>query len=132
MPMPRPLFHATMPGPLAGGGPIAMILRVLMLGVALLFAFFFVVVAFVVGGFFLLLRALGLGGSARRPAPFAPFGTPFANQAGEADQGQTGAPSGHAEEPVEAPNQDETVKQLEEFHGSLDEFLQQRKGQKPS
>lgn len=132
MPMPRPLFHATLPGPAAGSGPIAMILRVLMLGVALAFAFFFVIVAFVVGGFFLLLRALGLGGKARRPSPFAPFGTPFAGPQGGVNQTQKDPLASSQEEPQSSHGQKETVKELEEFHGSLDEFLQQRKGQNPS
>jgi hypothetical protein len=132
VPMPRPLFHATMPGPVAGSGPIAMILRVLMLGVALAVAFFFIVVAFVVGGFFLLLRALGLGGKSQRPSPFAPFGTPFAGQNAGAGQEPGNPFASQQEEPKDSHSQKETVKELEEFHGSLDEYLQQRKGQNPS
>ncbi|MCP4094243.1 MAG: hypothetical protein GY747_12415 [Planctomycetes bacterium] len=133
--MPRPEFHATMPGFAAGGGPIAIILRVLMLGVALVVAFFFVCVAFVLGAFFLLLRSLGLGPKTppQRQNPFAPFGAAFAGR--HAQPGHDPG-SAHAHEDLEQEqepaSQKETVKQLEEFHGSLDEFLKQRKDSNPS
>jgi hypothetical protein len=129
--MPRPEFHATMPGPAAGGGPIAVILRVLMLGVALVFAFFFICIAFVLGAFFLLLRALGLGpkNPPKGPSPFAPFGAAFAGRHGQQGQAQSHS---DVEPEGEPASQEETVKQLEEFHGSLDEFLKQRKDSNPS
>ena len=132
--MPRPVFHATMPRPAAGGGPIAIILRVLMLGVALVFAFFFICFAFVLGSFFLLLRALGLAPKAsKRPSPFAPFGAAFGGRQGQPGQGFDGtAPHEDAVQEDEPASQEETVKQLEEFHGSLDEFLKQRKDSNPS
>lgn len=132
VPMPRPLLHATMPGPTVGGGPLAIVFRVLMLGMALVFAFFLVIVAFVVGGFFLVLRALGIGGKATRPSPFAPFGATFAGAHGRPTAAGQDATEAVTEEPEDPMSQEDTVKQLEEFHGSLDEFLQQRKGQKPS
>ena len=128
--MPRPLFHATLlPGPAAGSGPIALLLRVLMLGVALFLAFFFVALAVVLGAIFLLLRALGLGGKTKRSAS---FGAVFREFHGTSSGGRSGAdsvnepPFSHA---AESTHQQDTVKQLEEFHGSLDEFLKQRKDQ---
>lgn len=129
--MPRPVFHATMPGPAAGGGPIAIILRVLMLGVALVFAFLFICFAFVLGAFFLLLRALGLAPKAsKRPSP---FGAAFGGRQGQPSQGFDGTvPQDGAVQEDEPASQEETVKQLEEFHGSLDEFLKQRKDSNPS
>ncbi len=124
-----------MPGLAAGGGPLAVILRILMLGVALVVAFFFVCVAFVLGAFFLLLRALGLGpkNPPQRPSPFAPFGAAFAGRHGHPNHGHDGAHAQDEMEPEQEPaSQEETVKQLEEFHGSLDEFLKQRKDSNPS
>lgn len=133
MPMPRPEFHATMPGLAAGGGPLSAILRVLMLGVALVVAFFFLCVAFVLGTFFLLLRALGLGpkNPPQRQNPFAPFGASFVGRQSQGDHGHVHNHEDVVQEP-EPVSQKEKVKQLEEFHGSLDEFLNQHKDSNPS
>jgi len=115
VPMSRPPFHATFPGPVAGSGPIAILLRLLLVGLGLAIAMFMIVLAFFVGGVLLLLRAMGLGGKPAHQAPVAPPTEPTVTQ----------PPS------AEVVPQD-TVKQLEDFHGSLDEFLEQRKGQNHS
>ncbi len=98
--MPRPLFHATFPGPVAGNGPIAILLRLLLLGFGLVIAFFLLMVAFFVGGALLLGRAFGLG---KRPTHQAPPDRP-------SETTVTQPPTAEVLPP-------DTVKQLESFHG---------------
>jgi hypothetical protein len=121
MVMPRPRFHAVLPGPAAGGGPFDSILRLLMFGLAIVFALFFLLLALVLGAFFLLLRAFGLG--PRMPSPKVPFGFP-----GQAmPPTDPSMPAGAADVQARPGSREEKVKELEEFHGSLDEYLKHKK-----
>ncbi|MDA0666415.1 MAG: hypothetical protein O3A95_07305 [Planctomycetota bacterium] len=88
---------------------------------------FFCVIAFSVllftlalGLVLLLLSTLGIG--PKRSMPKAPFGFPFQPPHG-------GEPV--TSEPPAAKVKADTPKELESFHGSLNEFMQQRKDQDP-
>ncbi|MHC4823403.1 MAG: hypothetical protein ACYTEP_05215 [Planctomycetota bacterium] len=119
--MPQTRLHAAFPGAQPGTGFIATLMRVLIGGVFLFFAFFLLLFTLVLGLFLMLLRALGIG--PKRTAPTMPFGFPFQGQAAPSDQ------AGHADTPPSSAEgtQEKTPERLEAFHGSLEEFMQQKK-----
>lgn len=120
-------LHAAFPGAQPGTGFVATLMRVLIGGVFLFFAFFLLLFTLILGLFFLLLSALGLG--PKRSAPVMPFGFPFQAQGQGASSATTDRPGSgsSSEEP-----QGKTPERLEAFHGSLEEFMQQKKGDQRS
>jgi len=118
--MPRPFLHATMPGPAQATGFVGGLLRLVLTVVFFVFAFFILLFTLTVGLIFVLLSALGLG--PKRSMPKAPFGFPFQPPQDAESVRSTAKPSSQA---------GDTPKELESFHGSLDEFMQQRKNQTP-
>ena len=109
-----------MPGPAPRTGFVGGILRLVFTVFFLLLAFFVLLFTLTVGLIFLLLSALGIG--PKRRMPKAPFGFPFPSAQG----------SDSVTPEPQAPKADaDTPKELESFHGSLDEFMHQRKNNTP-
>ena len=109
-----------MPGPAPATGFVGGLLRLVFMAFFLVVAFFVLLFTLTLGLVFLLLSALGLG--PKRKMPKAPFGFPFQPQQG-------GEPV--TSEPREPSVSTDTPKELESFHGSLDEFMLHRKDQNP-
>jgi len=110
-----------MPRPAAAPGFVGGLLRLVLTVAFLIFAFFLLFFTLTVGLIFLLLGALGIG--PKRSMPKSPFGYPF--------QPTQDADSVTQDIPSSSKESSDTPKELESFHGSLDEFMQQRKDQTP-
>lgn len=109
-----------MPGPAPATGFVGGILRLVFTALFLVLAFFVLLFTLTVGLILLLFSALGIG--PKRRMPKATFGFPF--QPAQDSDSVTPEP--------QAPKADaDTPKELESFHGSLDEFMQQRKNNNP-
>ncbi len=123
--MPQTRLHAAFPGAQPGTGFLATLMRVLIGGVFLFFAFFLLLFTLVLGLFLMLLRTLGIG--PKRTAPTMPFGFPFQHPGhGPADVSQGATES--TDSPSEPGTQGKIPERLEAFHGTLEEFMQEKKG----
>lgn len=109
-----------MPGSAPATGFVGGLLRLIFMAFFLVVAFFVLLFTLAVGLVLLLLSALGLG--PKRSMPKATFGFPFQPSQGEPPV---------TPEPQATKDETDTPLELESFHGSLDEFMQQRKDQKP-
>lgn len=128
--MPRTYLHASMPGPAAAGGIFGTLMGLVRLAIGLVFAvFFFFLLLF----FGLVIAVLYLFG-VRPKMPVMRMPNGFGFQGGTGPFGQPGHPgqgpmADSAEEVVDnAGEKEEMPKQLESFHGTLDEFMKNRKG----
>lgn len=122
--MPRTFLHASMPGPSAAGGIFGTLLNLLRLAMAVVFVFFFL---FLMLGFAIVIGVLYLFGVHPKMPEFPkvngfgfnPGKGPFAHATGNPMHTEPAPPEEQAED---------MPKQLESFHGSLDEFMKDRKG----
>lgn len=109
LPRPRPL----------PSGPLGFLLRIALVALAVVMAFGFLVFGLILACYFLLLRLFGVKPKASFRSPFAAGGWP-PPPAGSAP------PSGSSP-PEPPPSSRKRVQELEEFHGSLDEYFEKKK-----
>jgi predicted lipid-binding transport protein (Tim44 family) len=124
--MPRTYLHASMPGPSAAGGILGTLMGLVRLAIGLVFAvFFFFLLLF----FGLIIAVLYLFG-VRPKLPVMRMPNGFGFQGGTGPFGQPGAGAPEASATAQATPEEEAdiPQQLESFHGSLDEFMEHRKG----
>lgn len=107
-----------MPGPAPATGFVGGLLRLVFMTFFLVIALFVLLFTLTIGLVLLLLGALGI--RPKRSMPKVPFGFPFQSPEG-------GEPL--ASKPPAVKDNADTSKELQSFHGSLDEFMQQRKDQ---
>jgi len=118
--MPRSFLHATIPGPGPTTGILGGLIRWVFLAFFLVIALFVLLFTLAMGLVFVLFSALGIGPKRKMPQPR--FGFPFPPQSGDSAKGSTSE---------QAKNKTTTPKELESFHGSLEEFMEQRHNQNP-
>ncbi|MGB0954126.1 MAG: hypothetical protein ACPG31_12970 [Planctomycetota bacterium] len=126
--MPRTYLHASMPGPAAAGGILGTLMGLVRLAFGLVFAVF---LFFLLLFFGIVIGVLYLFGvRPKLPVMRMPNGYGFQGGTGPFGQPQEG-PMDAAQAPeqeVQAKEKENMPKQLESFHGSLDEFMKDRKG----
>lgn len=129
--MPRTYLHASMPGPAAAGGILGTLLGLVRLAFGLVFAVFLFGILLLFGIIIGVLYLFGVRPKLpvmRMPNGFGfqggtgPFGQQAPGQGFQADAQEQ--PSDTAPDPQE---EGDMPKKLESFHGSLDEFMKDRK-----